>query len=75
MPNNMEVQGSPRRFPSLRPPYTADALWALKDSPALILRIGFACILYYNYSKEPPQNSIGNCLGPCIKGAGRGEGL
>ena len=29
----MEVQGSPQRFPSLRPPYTADALWALKDSP------------------------------------------
>ena len=27
---------------------------------ALIIRIGFWCPLFYNYNKEPPQNSIGN---------------
>ena len=27
--------------------------------PALIIRIGFGGPLYYNYNKDPPQNSIG----------------
>ena len=31
---------------------------------ALIIRKGFWGPLYYNYNKEPPQNSIGNYLGP-----------
>ena len=38
---------------------------------ALIIRVGFGGILYYNHSKEPPppkkKNSIGNYLGPYIK--------
>ena len=31
---------------------------------ALIIRIEFWGILYYTYNQEPPQNSIGNYLGP-----------
>ena len=31
---------------------------------ALIIRIGFLGPLYYNYNKEPPQNSIGKTLSP-----------
>ena len=31
---------------------------------ALKMRIGFWGPLYYNHNKEPPQNSIGNYLGP-----------
>ena len=34
---------------------------------ALIIRIGFWCILYHKYNKEPHQNSIGNYLGPYSK--------
>ena len=31
---------------------------------ALLIRIGFWGPLYYNYTREPPQNSIGNRLRP-----------
>ena len=31
---------------------------------ALIIRMGFWGILYYNYNKEPAPNSIGNYQGP-----------
>ena len=35
---------------------------------ALIIRMGFWGPLYYNYNREPPQNSVGNYLGPYIRG-------
>ena len=31
---------------------------------AFIIRIGFWDPFYYNKNKEPPQNSIGNFVGP-----------
>ena len=34
---------------------------------ALIMRTGFWGIVYYNYNKEPPRNSIGNYAGPYTK--------
>ena len=37
------------------------------DAGALIIRIGFWGMLYQNYAKEPPHNSIGNYLGPYIR--------
>ena len=36
---------------------------------ALIIRVGFWRLLYYNYNEEP-QNSIGNYLGPCFRVSG-----
>ena len=32
----------------------------LSNIAALKMRIGFWGMLYYKYTKEPPQNSIGN---------------
>ena len=36
----------------------------LDNRGALIIRVGFGGPVYYNYTTEPPQNSIGNYLGP-----------
>ena len=45
---------------------------------ALIIRIGFGGVIYYNYNKDnkEPQDSIGNYYGPYSKSSGlRVEGL
>ena len=48
------------------------------NAGALIIRIGFGGVLYYNYNKDnkEPQNSIGNYYGPYSKSSGlRVDGL
>ena len=38
----------------------------LRDTGALIIRIGFRGPFFYKYNTDPPPpNSIGNYLGPC----------
>ena len=52
----IDVSPEPRQLSAQLPPSS--------NIGALIIRIGFWGPLYYIYNKEPPQNSIGNYLGP-----------
>ena len=58
LPGNSEGIEKPEAFRNLHPRSLHPNIGAL------IIRIGCWGPLCYSYTKEPPQNSIGNYLGP-----------